>query len=115
LLFQTIGSQTFIGHLRGDSCWKLLFQAPDNIGGPRANNRVLSVGQILALSTKYPLHDTKGFTATYTRDVEGLALYHVEESNDGATPKELLASLNKMNLLGARTSSSDEAVGPAIW
>ena len=87
----------------------------DNIGGPRANNRVLSVGQILALSTKYPLDDTKSFTAIYTRDVEGLALYHVEESNDGATPKELLASLNKKNLLGARTSSSDEAIGPAIW
>jgi hypothetical protein len=115
LLFQTIGSQTFIGHLPGDSCWKLLFQAPDNIGGLRANNRVLSVLQILALSNKYPLHGTKRFIATYTRDVEGLALYHVEESKDGATPEDLLASLNEKNLLGARTSSSDEGVGPAIW
>ena len=78
-----------------------MFQAPDNIRGPRANHRVLSVGQILVLGIKYPLHDTKGFTATYTRDVDGLALSHVEESNDGATPIELLASLNKKNLLGA--------------
>ena len=92
-----------------------MFQAPDNIQGPRANHQVLSVLQILALSTKYPLHDTKGFTAIYNRDVEGLALYHVEEKTDGATPKELLASLDKKNLLGARTSSSDEAIGPAIW
>ena len=92
-----------------------MFQAPDNIQGPRANHQVLSVGQILALSTKYPLHDTKGFTAIYNRDVDGLALYHVEEKIDGVIPKELLASLDKKNLLGARTSSSDEAIGPAIW
>jgi len=105
----------FIGHLRGNSCWKLLFQAPDNIQGLRSNHQVLSVGQILALSIKYPLHDANRFTATYTRDIDGLALYHVEEKADGATPKELLASLDTKNLLGARTSSSDEAIGSAIW
>lgn len=106
---------SYIGHLRGNCCWKLLFQAPDDIQGLRANNQVLSVGQILALSIKYPLHDTKCFTAIYSRDIDGLALYHIEEKADGATPKELLASLDMKNLLGARTSSSDEAIGPAIW
>ena len=115
MLFQTIGFQSFIGHLRGNYCWKLLFQAPDNIQGLRANHRVLSVGQIIALSIKYPLHDTNRFTATYSQDIEGLALYHVEEKADGATPKELLASLDTKNLLGARTSSSDETIGPAMW
>jgi hypothetical protein len=115
LALQTIGSQSFIGHLRGDSCWKLLFREPDNIQGLRANYRVLSVGQILSLSDMYPLHDTLRFIATFTRDIEGLALYHVEENVEGVTPKELLASLEWKNLLGARTSSSDEAVGPAIW
>ena len=92
-----------------------MFQEPDNIGGPRAKNRVLSVRQVLALSIKYPLHATKSFTSTYTRDVEGLALYHIEESNNGATPKELLTLLNYKNLLGARTSSLDEAVGPRVF